>query len=55
MGLEEGRLMGFEEGKLQMETTVVNLFKRGMDIPLIAEILQIEQEEIERVVSSSLI
>jgi hypothetical protein len=57
--LEEGKLKGLEEGierggKLQMETTAVRLFKSGMDIPLIAYILQIEQKEIERILSNPL-
>jgi flagellar biosynthesis/type III secretory pathway protein FliH len=55
-GLEEGKLKGLEEGierggKLQMETTIVNLFKRGMAISVIAEIHQIEAEEVERMIT----
>jgi len=55
-GLEEGKLKGLEEGierggKLQMETTIVNLFKRGMAISDIAAIHQIEAEEVERMIT----
>jgi hypothetical protein len=53
MGLEEGKLMGLEEGKLQMETTVVNLFKRGMEISVIADIHQIEAGEVERILEKN--
>ena len=62
MGIEEGKLKGIEEGKLkglqegiekgsklQLETTVVKLFKRGMEISVIADIHQIEVEEVERI------
>ena len=57
-GLEEGKLKGLEEGierggKLQMETTVVNLFKRGMAISDIAAIHQIEAEEVERIIAQN--
>ena len=45
--------MGLEEGKLQMEKTVVNLFKRGMEISVIADIHQIEAEEVERILSKN--
>jgi predicted transposase YdaD len=50
-GLEEGRLKGLEEVKIQIETTVVNLFKRGTSISVIAEILQIEADEVERIIT----
>jgi flagellar biosynthesis/type III secretory pathway protein FliH len=50
-GLEEGRLKGLEEVKIQIETTVVNLFKRGTSISVIAEILQIEADEVERIIA----
>gem|GEM_PF-2929221 len=54
-GLEEGKLKGLEEGmRINLETTAVRLFKSGMDIPLIAYILQIEQKEIERILSNPL-
>ncbi|MFZ9940362.1 MAG: hypothetical protein ACO3GN_08720, partial [Bacteroidia bacterium] len=57
-GLEEGKLKGLEEGierggKLQMETTVVNLFKRGVAISDIAAIHQIEAEEVERILAKN--
>jgi predicted transposase YdaD len=50
-GLEEGRLKGLEEVKIQIETTVVNLFKRRTSISVIAEILQIEADEVERIIA----
>ena len=57
-GLEEGKLKGMEEGietgsKLQMETTVVNLFKRRMEISVIADIHQIEAGEVERILAKN--
>jgi hypothetical protein len=36
-----------------METTIVNLFKRGMAISVIAEIHQIEAEEVERIIAQN--
>jgi hypothetical protein len=36
-----------------METTVVNLFKRGMAISDIAAIHQIEAEEVERIIAQN--
>ncbi|MFZ9939515.1 MAG: hypothetical protein ACO3GN_04420, partial [Bacteroidia bacterium] len=54
-GMEKGKLKGLEEGmRINLETTAVRLFKSGMDIPLIADILQIEQKEIERILSNPL-
>jgi predicted transposase/invertase (TIGR01784 family) len=57
-GMEKGKLKGLEEGierggKLQMETTVVNLFKRGVAISDIAAIHQIEAEEVERILAKN--
>ena len=52
-GLEKGKMMGLEEGKLQMEKTVVNLFKRGMEISVIADIHQIEAQEVERILAKN--
>ena len=53
-GMEKGMEKGIEKGgKLQMETTVVNLFKRGMEISVIADIHQIEAGEVEQILAKN--
>jgi len=51
-GIEKGKSVGFEEGERRaFESTVVRMFKSGLDIDRIAQIQEISQAEVESILS----
>jgi flagellar biosynthesis/type III secretory pathway protein FliH len=51
-GIEKGKSVGFEEGERRaFESTVVRMFKSGLDIDRIAQIQEISRAEVESILS----
>jgi predicted transposase/invertase (TIGR01784 family) len=53
-GIEKGKSVGFEEGERRaFESTVVRMFKSGLDIDRIAQIQEISRAEVESILSKN--
>jgi predicted transposase/invertase (TIGR01784 family) len=51
-GIEKGKSVGFEEGERRaFESTVVRMFKSGLDIDRIAQIQEISRADVESILS----
>ncbi|NBP30548.1 MAG: hypothetical protein EBV23_13420 [Flavobacteriia bacterium] len=51
-GIEKGKSVGFEEGERRaLESTVVRMFKSGLDIDRIAQIQEISRADVESILS----
>jgi hypothetical protein len=53
-GIEKGKSVGFEEGERRaFESTVVRMFKSGLDIDRIAQIQEISRADVESILSKN--
>ena len=53
-GIEKGKAVGFEEGERRaFESTVVRMFKSGLDIDRIAQIQEISRADVESILSKN--